>query len=97
MVYSTHINIEKEIENGSEYWQVEGIEYPNLITDGKDVEEAIEMARDAWTLLCVVYEDKNVDIEPLDNKFEEIFTENKVTTIIDSFDTDVYRDEMPDN
>jgi len=102
-VYSTHVNIEKRTDDGV-YWLVEGIEYPNLITDGSTLEDAIEMAEDAWSLLCTVYEDKGVDIEPPDSKFDDETWDGiselpeditKVVVLIDSFDTDVYRDQLP--
>ena len=102
-VYSTHVNIEKRTDDGV-YWLVEGIEYPNLITDGSTLEDAIEMAEDAWSLLCTVYEDKGVEIEPPNSKFDDETWDGiselpedttKVVVLIDSFDTDVYRDQLP--
>ncbi|MBQ8130967.1 MAG: type II toxin-antitoxin system HicB family antitoxin [Bacilli bacterium] len=103
-VYSTHVNIEKRTDDGV-YWLVEGIEYPNLITDGITLEEAIDNAKDAWSLLCTVYEDKGVEIDPPDNKFDNETWDGvselqddttKVVVFIDSFDIDVYRDNVSD-
>lgn len=102
-VYSTHVNIENRTDDRV-YWLVEGIEYPNLITDGSTLEEAIEMAKDAWSLLCTVYEDDGVEIEPPDSKFDDETWDGiselpddatKVVVLIDSFDIDTYRDQLP--
>ena len=63
MIYKTHILVSHCVEGDNTYYLVEGIEYPNLLTQGETLEKAKEMAVDAWSLLCVVYEDKNVDIQ----------------------------------
>ena len=93
MKYKTHINVTKCIDDGV-YWLVEGIEYPNLITDGGTLEDALDNAVDAWSLLCTVYEDKGVEIESPSDKFDEVHTKDKVTTLIESEDTDEYRKEI---
>jgi len=102
MVYKTHVLI-SHCEEDREYYLVEGIEYPNLITDGSTLEEAKEMAKDAWSLLCVVYEDKNLKI---DNILSEEYIEETRKCInpkwqwifeIESEDTDEYRKSCPDN
>ena len=92
MKYKTNIKITGCLEDNRVYYQVEGVEYPNLITDGSTLEEAIDNAIDAWSLLCVVYEDKDVDIiEPA------IITKSKaideMILLIESEDTDEYRKE----
>ena len=96
MKYKTHIKITKRTDDGV-YYLVEGIEYPNLLTSGSTYKEGIEMAIDAWSLLCVVYEDKKVKIKDPISKKETISKllekENYNTRylIIESEDTDEYR------
>ena len=90
MKYKTHINITKRTDDG--VWLVEGIEYPNLITDGSTLEDAINNAVDAWSFLCVLNEDKGVEIVHPNDKIDEVHTEDKVTTFIESEDTNEYRE-----
>ena len=90
MKYKTNIMITNYLEDNRLHYQVEGIEYPNLITEGNTLENAIDNAVDAWSLLCVVYEDNDVDIiEPtnITNPQEAMIL------LIESEDTDEYRKE----
>ncbi|MCM1329295.1 MAG: type II toxin-antitoxin system HicB family antitoxin [Ruminococcus sp.] len=65
-------------------------------TFGKDVNEAIFMARDAVNLLCLTYEEEKWDL-PAPSEISEIKTENEsdIVTLVDA-DTDEYR-RMLDN
>ena len=93
MKYTTHIKITPCKEDDRYYQLVQGIEYPNLLTEGDTVEDAIMMAIDAWSLLCVVYEDKDVEVmSPLKNiAIDE--PSNAIVVEIESQDTDEYRKE----
>lgn len=62
------------------------IEVPDLdiLTQGKDFNDAISMARDAIELKCVTLEDKNISI-PAPSKLKELDTKNG--TFYDEGDT----------
>ena len=93
MKYTTHIKITPCKEDDRYYQLVQGIEYPNLLTEGDTVEDAIMMAIDAWSLLCVVYEDKDVEVmSPLENITIDD-PSNAIVVEIESEDTDEYRKE----
>ena len=92
MKYKTNIKITSYLEDNRIHYQVEGIEYPNLITEGNALEDAIDNAVDVWSLLCVVYEDKDVDIiEP--TNITELEPQEAMILLIESEDTDEYRKE----
>lgn len=106
MKYKTHIIISSFYRKEKFFYLVQGIEYPNLITEGDTLEEAIKMGIDAWSLLCVVYEDKKVQIKESSNNLDmnEILSktsyqeygidkENSMIVEIESEDTTEYRKE----
>ena len=106
MKYKTHIIISSFYREEKYFYLVQGIEYPNLITEGYTLEEAIKMGIDAWSLLCVVYEDKKVQIKESSNDLDmdEILSkidyqeygiakENSMIVEIESEDTNEYRKE----
>ena len=67
----------------------------DFMTQGKDITEAIEMARDAISLMGVQYQDDHKPLpEPTDIK-ELSYEENEVATLVD-VDFDAYR-KMLDN
>ena len=94
MIYKTHIRISHCIEGDKEYYLVKGLEYPNLITEGESFDNAIEMAIDAWTLLCTVYEDNNADIQLPNSDIEVVNNEDEKTVLIESLDTIEYRKDI---
>lgn len=106
MKYKTHVIISSCYSKEKYFYLVQGIEYPNLITEGDTIEEAIKMCIDAWSLLCVVYEDKKIQIKESSNNLDinkilsktdyqeyGITKENSITVEIESEDTNEYRKE----
>lgn len=78
------------------------IEVPDLkiFTSGEDILDAIDMARDAISLICVDREDdeKNVpeptSIESIDISKAEFSQEGKTIITLVDFDTEKYREEL---
>lgn len=87
------VSINKMFDDNKVYYMASVVDYPNCITDGETVEEAIENIKDAMSLLlCDTEDDKLIPPTPIENikSWSEIVE-------VESLDLDEYSESIKSN